>query len=95
MPESEFQTRSASRKQQIDPHLKEFIDRVIVPALVREYLAQSEKLEPKTTQNVDSPFPEQYKTQIEQKSKQRDPQGTTILGKAVSTMAGHVKTVQP
>ena len=41
MTHDELSKKDGSR---LDPGLKDFIDRVIVPALVREYLAQSRKL---------------------------------------------------
>jgi excisionase family DNA binding protein len=47
--DEELSKNDASR---LDPRLKNFIDRVIVPALVREYLAQSRELteeQPKVT----------------------------------------------
>ena len=49
MTDDELSKKDGSR---IDPRLKDFIDRVIVPALVREYLAQSRELteeQPKVT----------------------------------------------
>jgi hypothetical protein len=39
--DDELSKKDGSR---LDPRLKDFVDRVIVPALVREYLAQSREL---------------------------------------------------
>lgn len=35
--------RSSARGKQLDPALKSWMDNVIIPALVREYLAEMEK----------------------------------------------------
>jgi hypothetical protein len=39
--DDELSSKDGSR---LDPRLKDFIDRVVAPALVREYLAQSREL---------------------------------------------------
>lgn len=56
----------------LDPRLKEFIDRVIVPILVKEYLAQSQETEMRKVQmteqlNLSS---KTSSTRIEAKSKE-------------------------
>jgi len=39
----QFGSKARPREAQLDPALKEFLDAVVIPALVREYLSEHER----------------------------------------------------